>query len=136
MKWYPFLWWYQKLRAETVETTLVQGEWINEWMKWADFLHADANSEKLRITLIIFAGFVIWGVRSQGHVSTHAWNIGTCKKKHPTRSRRSYNTKDLTRKSFIFICFINLMVKIVFSEVSLVSFWIIQNTWWNIRYNL
>ena len=58
------------------------------------------------------------------------------KKKHPTRSRRSYNTKDLTRKSFIFICFINLMVKIVFSEVSLVSFWIIQNTWWKIRYNL
>ena len=89
MKWYPFLWWYQKLRAETVETTLVQGEWINEWMKWADFLHADANSEKLRITLIIFAGFVIWGVRSQGDVSTHAWNIGDVQKK------TSYEIKEI-----------------------------------------
>ena len=32
-------------------------------MKWADVLHADANSGKLRITLIIFGG----GVVKNGH---------------------------------------------------------------------
>ena len=30
-----------------------QGEWMNEWMNSADFLHTDKNSGKLRTTLII-----------------------------------------------------------------------------------
>ena len=59
-----FTCWYQKLRvdrkilgwvwSEMVVAHWSQGEWMNEWMNWADFLHADANSGKLRITLIIF----------------------------------------------------------------------------------
>ena len=37
---------------------LSQGEWIDEWMNWANFLHADENPGKLRSTLIIF-GLVV-----------------------------------------------------------------------------
>ena len=31
-----------------------QGEWMNEWMNGADFLHAEADSGKVRMTFIIF----------------------------------------------------------------------------------
>ena len=57
-----FTCWYQKLRVDrkilgwvlSVWPPWSQGEWMNKWMNWADFLHAVANSGKLRITLIIF----------------------------------------------------------------------------------
>ena len=59
-----FTGWYQKLRVDRKSwgecgqkwlwPPWSQGEWINEWLNWAYFLHADANSGKLRITLINF----------------------------------------------------------------------------------
>ena len=69
-----FTCWYQKLRvdrkilgwvwSEMVVAHWSQGEWMNEWMNWADFLHADANSGKLRITLIIFGW--LWSKMGMG----------------------------------------------------------------------
>ena len=59
-----FTYWYQKLRvdrkvlgwvwSEMVVAHWSQGEWMNEWMNWADFLHADANSGKLKLASTIF----------------------------------------------------------------------------------
>ena len=42
--------WYHKLRVGRKILLFCN----NEWMKWTDFLHIDANSGKLKITLIIF----------------------------------------------------------------------------------
>ena len=48
---------------------VTNGELTNEWINWADLLHADANSEKLKITLIIFG----WGCGQKWAWDSNFW---------------------------------------------------------------
>ena len=77
-----FTYWYQKSRvdrkilgwvwSEMVVAHWSQDEWMNGWMNWADVLHTDVNSRKLRTTLMI-SGWLWYKKGMELFFQMHEW---------------------------------------------------------------